>query len=811
MTENPVTSSEKDRPRLHGDVWASLLLVVLGIAFFSDFIFSSKNFYFRDIMSFHYPLRKVLIDAYARGEFPLWNPFIYFGQPMLANPNYMAFYPTNLLHLIFPFNYAFKLHFILHPMLAGLGLFFLQRRLGLSTFVSFAGALVYEFSGTVLSFLNLYNIIPAVALLPWIAWAFLRALEKNWLRRSLLLGVLLGLFGVAFEPLTFQCCLLILAALSTNLLLESRDRTRSALAILRVGAVGSALGFGLAGVQVLPTLEMIPHSIRGAGFEFEDLAHWSTHPMDLLNAVVPNLFGNYYTMGNATSWGESFHQGREAYLVSLFLGTGTLLLAALSAASRRKRLKWLFAGLAVIGVALALGRYDPAYHWLVMHIPLFRLGRYPSKYFLLVTLAVSLLCSLGLEALLQRQENARREKRRIVGTGIFGILIALVFLAFYVFWRAHPQHLEALIRMEIAPGLASSKNYPAILGGMLNSLLASGAFLLAVSTLVLVSRLKRTSVTLLGSLIVLLLGAELLPANLRLSPLISDADVDFVPEVNAHIERNGPKEPFRVFPPTSTLLQPLPDLKIWAPNRAAAWLTLFYRRSGQPFFGIMQGIQYSLDRSVDQLNTKDSQDMWEAFLQLYQGAALTLFRKLNTPMLLSLMDVNDPRVRLVSTFDTRSNVQLKLYWLKDVIARAYFVTGVERALSHHEAMRMFMRPDFPYENTVILEDPGPPVRALDISSGSARVLDYRSQRIVCEVQAQVPGYLVLLDSYYPGWHAYVDGREAKIARANFAFRAVAVDAGNHTVEFRFRPRSFYAGMALTCLSALAGIVVLIFA
>src|SRR5881396_3792502 len=156
-------------PKVTGspDVWYPVLLVVAGILFFADPLSSSKNFYFRDILNFHYPLRKVLIDSYARGEFPLWNPYIYLGQPMLANPNYMAFYPTNLFHLFLPFAYAFKLHFIVHPILGGLGLYFLQRRLEIGALPAFGGSLAYQFSGVTLSFLNLYNIVPAVALMPW--------------------------------------------------------------------------------------------------------------------------------------------------------------------------------------------------------------------------------------------------------------------------------------------------------------------------------------------------------------------------------------------------------------------------------------------------------------------------------------------------------------------------------------------------------------------------------------------------------------------------------------------------------------------
>ncbi len=210
----------------NSDFIASSLLVVLGVLFFADVLFTSKNFYFRDILNFHYPLRRVLIDSYARGEWPLWNPYVYLGQPMLANPNYMAFYPSNLFHLFLPFNYAFKLHFVIHPILASLGIYFLQRRLSLPPIACFGGAVVYAFSGIVLSFLNLYNFVPSVALLPWIGWALLNALQKRSSGPVLLFGVLLALQILSFDLFIALCDLLLLVALALIHVLPSADRAR---------------------------------------------------------------------------------------------------------------------------------------------------------------------------------------------------------------------------------------------------------------------------------------------------------------------------------------------------------------------------------------------------------------------------------------------------------------------------------------------------------------------------------------------------------------------------------------------------------
>ena len=289
------------------DLKASVLLVAAGILFFSDPLFSSKNFYYRDILNFHYPLRRVLIDSWARGEFPLWNPFIYLGQPMLANPNYMAFYPSNIFHALMPFNYAFKLHFIIHPLLAGVGLYLLQRRIGIQRLAALGGSIVYQFSGALLSFLNLYNIVPAIALIPWIAWAFLGALQGNWWRRSLLFGLLLGLQVIAFEPLMFQCNLFLLAGLALYHFFESKDRRRAALSVGRAGLVGCLLAPALAAIQVLPTLELMPLSSRGAGYNLATTSKWSMHWADFGNVIIPNLFGSPFTVNRATYWGESFH------------------------------------------------------------------------------------------------------------------------------------------------------------------------------------------------------------------------------------------------------------------------------------------------------------------------------------------------------------------------------------------------------------------------------------------------------------------------------------------------------------------------
>ena len=60
--------------------------------------------------------------------------------------------------------------------------------------------------------------------------------------------------------------------------------------------------------------------------------------------------------------------------------------------------------------------------------------------------------------------------------------------------------------------------------------------------------------------------------------------------------------------------------------------------------------------------------------------------------------------------------------------------------------------------------------------------------------------LVLLDTYHPGWKAWVDGRSAKVFPVNYLFRGVFLSPGEHVVEFRFIPFWFYFGFGVTILS-----------
>ncbi|MBI5035414.1 MAG: YfhO family protein [Chloroflexi bacterium] len=86
---------------------------------------------------------------------------------------------------------------------------------------------------------------------------------------------------------------------------------------------------------------------------------------------------------------------------------------------------------------------------------------------------------------------------------------------------------------------------------------------------------------------------------------------------------------------------------------------------------------------------------------------------------------------------------------------------------------------------------------------SVRITSYQPERITLSVQAQSDAYVLLTDTWYPGWVARVDGVETPIQRGDYIFRAVRVSAGAHQIEFEYRPTTLYIG-------AVISLVVLVF-
>jgi uncharacterized membrane protein YfhO len=93
--------------------------------------------------------------------------------------------------------------------------------------------------------------------------------------------------------------------------------------------------------------------------------------------------------------------------------------------------------------------------------------------------------------------------------------------------------------------------------------------------------------------------------------------------------------------------------------------------------------------------------------------------------------------------------------------------------------------------------------------GKAEITEYFLNRIKLRTYSTRDCFLVMSEVYYPDWNAYIDGAPQKIYRANWNLRAFPVKAGNHNIEVKFEPKSFFKGFWITLITiglSLFGIV-----
>src|SRR5262249_18450327 len=158
--------------------------------------------------------------------------------------------------------------------------------------------------------------------------------------------------------------------------------------------------------------------------------------------------------------------------------------------------------------------------------------------------------------------------------------------------------------------------------------------------------------------------------------------------------------------------------------------------------------------------------------------------------------------------------EVLVYEVPDILPRAAVFRAAE-ILPDGEVLARLKADSFDPERTVVLsreslsETNSNLVHSLATAPPahvtSARISSYESQRVRIEAASDAPALLMLNDTNYPGWRAYVNGQAAPIVEADYLFRGVVIPAGNSVVEFSYEPTSLRVGFAIS----LAGLIVVV--
>jgi len=149
--------------------------------------------------------------------------------------------------------------------------------------------------------------------------------------------------------------------------------------------------------------------------------------------------------------------------------------------------------------------------------------------------------------------------------------------------------------------------------------------------------------------------------------------------------------------------------------------------------------------------------------------------------------------------------EIRIYENKNALPRVFLAPEIKNVEDSKETLSILSSPDFD-PHCAALVSGGPPgtFKRQSIVDSNVSIIDFQDNKVTIEAHMKGDGPLVLTDTYFPGWKAFIDGEETRIYRANYIHRMIVVPEGEHLVEFIYAPLSFKIG-AIISIVALIGL------
>jgi hypothetical protein len=771
-----------------------LLFLFLPLLCFPELFFQQRTLYRADLTWIHYPLRLLAAEQWKSGQVPLWNPYILSGSPLLADAQIGVLQPLNAIFLLpIPPYRALSLFVALNLSLAATFTYILARSLGIGRVGATIGGLSFGFGGFLMAQITNLNVMTGAVWLPLVLAAFAWALRTRRPAAALLAGLPLALHILAAQPqIAFYTVLLLVGyALYQTLRIARRPspgthRLREGVIVWGLLFLGFSSGLMLAAPQFLPTWELQRLSVRAAGVG-SGHAIFSIPPVQWLTLVLTSVYGNNASPSYQGLGGTNFE---ETYV---YIGILPLVLVPLSWRARH-RPEVPFLWLAALGAALlSMGDFLPLYR-LTQNLPGFNLFRAPARWSVIASLALALLAAYGLDEFLRRPVGRRL---RIGLIGLWAAAAGIIVLTWFVKEPVYrwTDSLPSRGQFTYTLRLLSRRGLFEVADGYENRILLGPLAWWVLPSVALVSRLG-AGVALLG-----LYSARRLPGRAFATGVIALVALD--------VSLAG-----------GSAVNPLTDASHWQQlsggakyiiNREQDSSARFYAFADSNVKDVVAGLKHYFPSVYHVYGSSGETPLrlerYDTFTQ--QAHPLNMLSLTSSRYVLNKGRLT-PDAEAVLPLVYHDD-QWYVYEYPATLPHAFAMHQAVVTDSADAALAYLRDGNFNPLSLLVLEgDQSLSGLADDVALASQsqdtqeKVVITRYTPAAVEIQASLnrPGFLVLLDSYYPGWQAYVDGHRESIMRAYYFARAVYLDAGMHTVRFVYRPASFYGGVGLAATGLL---------
>jgi hypothetical protein len=726
--------------------WHVLALLTALVAVYFHKILLGQSFLWEDFLYQWYPFRQFAASSMAQGEIPLWNPYNFNGMPFLADIQTQVFYlPLTALAFLVRNGRLDVLWLeavnILHYLIAGAGMFYLAKSFKLRQIPALCAAVAYTFSGFMITHAIHQIIITLVCWYPWVLLVLRRSLDEQSWRWVFVGGLLLGhTFFAGFPQLSLFLYLFLGAYVAFELL--TRYGLRGLFtrpARIMMGKAAAMVVLSI-GIMMIQLLPTVELSKLSVRAEitYEKSTEGSLAWSQLLTLVFPKLFGTADAHGY-NYWGPGTYW--YYWETCIYVGILPLFLTLLSIPFvRRSKYIPFFLGYALFAVLYALGGNFILQKFFFDYVPLFSTFRNPARMTVFVAFGAALLSAFTLQYLLYEPRRVRENR------SLRAILFSSVGVSVILWALIASGSLSGFLSFMTRPEIASTVRREAQIS--LTFVLMSGALLfwLVVAT-------KHAWRIALGTSAVLFLDLFVFGGNHNTSSV-------------------NPEEYFARASPIVRFLRSDPE--IFRVNTRTREGMIMDRNQGM----------------VDHIFTME-------------GYTPLVLQRVYPPVASNEQMYDLLNVKYV-TKAIEGASRLALEPNPSYLPRAFMVYTLHVVRSEEELLAYLKSSAFNHRTTAVLErDPGVALpRLQEEPTWHARVTAYTNNALSVDVETSHDGFLVLSEISYPGWKAYLDGRETDIYRADYNLRGLFVPTGRHTMEMRFEPLPFARGMAVTLVTLL---------
>jgi len=744
-----------------------------------------------------YPWRLYATRALRQGTVPLWNPYVYCGAPFMAEDQPAVLYPLNIPSYILPPENAVLLTAITRLLVAGLATYWFVRTIGGDRLAAVVSAVTFTFSGFLIVWLGHPHTNVAV----WLPALFLTA---EWLyrrtgpRQVALVGMTVA---AALTGGHAETALYVFAAGGVYYVfrlimawVRERDWRLAGARLLAFVAAG-ALGAALAAAHLLPFLEWLAHSAElqfraGAGGLRATRLGPTYWIAGLLPALLPNIFNNPTWSGEY----RSFLPGWNFVEQTLYVGVVGLAMAIAAVIARRRDRKvwfWALLGLSALGAALRL----PVLDW-VNHLPLFSIAAY-GRFRLIYTFCVAVLAGFGAQLVLKDQSEIAYRSTLVLLVAIGATDLMLLAVA--------PRALAAL---ELRSALPTVRDLsPTALSSafrLSNLAMSWPLFIALLAALLLALYRKRGSVARTG-------GRQSIRINLRAVLVMLMAADLFLLGMGYHTALSEEW----VFPKTPAIEMLTSDSSIFR----VVGTNIDLMPNTCMVYGLqdVRGLAFPGDRYKELCLAMGGQDWLGYGILFTEPLEPRLLGLMNVKYIITTSRLEPEQLQYLRQVGTDNNVTI--YENLSCLPRAFVVHSAQVRQHPEAVLPALLNPAFDLQGEIVLEKDPPadwlpdsqrataPTAAME-TKAAAEITRYEPNYVQIRADMPAAGFLFLSDSYYPGWAASVDGTQAEIYRADYAFRAVYLTAGSHQVEFAYKPASFRWGASISLLALAATVVMM---